>query len=186
MIIKSFNVNEIRSQLTLGGARPALFQVQFSNPVSAAADLKVPFMVRATNIPSSTLGQVIVPYFGRQVKIAGDRTFVEWNTTVINDEDFLVRDSIEEWMQNINSHQGNVRGFGSSAPSSYKGQATVTQFSKTGVPVRVYKFDGLWPVNVSEIPLDWETTDTFEQFDITWAYDYWTVDGGITGDAGGS
>ena len=181
----AFNGNEIRSQLTLGGARPALFQVQFSNPVTAAADLKVPFMVRATNIPSSTLGQVIVPYFGRQVKIAGDRTFVEWNTTVINDEDFLVRDAVEEWMQNINSHQGNVRGFGSSAPSSYKGQATVTQFSKTGVPVRVYKFDGLWPVNVSEIPLDWETTDTFEQFDITWAYDYWTVEG-ITGDAGGS
>ena len=85
----AFNVNEIRSQLTLGGARPALFQVQFSNPVTAAADLKVPFMVRATNIPSSTRGQVIVPYFGRQVKIAGDRTFVEWNTTVINDEDFF-------------------------------------------------------------------------------------------------
>ena len=146
----AFNVNEIRSQLTLGGARPALFQVQFSNPVTAAADLKVPFMVRATNIPSSTLGQVIVPYFGRQVKIAGDRTFVEWNTTVINDEDFLVRDAVEEWMQNINSHQGNVRGFGSSAPSSYKGQATVTQFSGCTAAISVDQ-SWSWPEISSQV-----------------------------------
>ena len=108
----AFNINEIRSQLALGGARPTLFQVNITNPANAAADLKSPFLIRASQVPASTLGFIEVPYFGRKVKIAGDRTFAEWNVTVINDEDFLIRNSMEEWMNTINSHLGNVRGFG--------------------------------------------------------------------------
>jgi hypothetical protein len=69
----AFNVNEIRSQLTLGGARGSLFQVTFNNPANSVADIKVPFMVRASQIPESTLGTIEVPYFGRKVKLAGDR-----------------------------------------------------------------------------------------------------------------
>jgi hypothetical protein len=94
----AFNVNELRSQLTLGGAKPTLFQVQLANPVNSAGDLKLPFMCKAASLPASTLGTVSVPYFGRTIKLAGDRTFEEWEVTIINDEDFLVKNAIEEWM----------------------------------------------------------------------------------------
>ena len=102
----AFNINDIRSQLALGGARPALFQVIMNNPANSGGDAKVPFMARAAQIPASTIGTIEVPYFGRKIKIAGDRTFAEWTVTVVNDEDFLIRNAMEEWMQNINSHLG--------------------------------------------------------------------------------
>ena len=83
----AFNVNEIRSQLTLGGARNSLFQVTMSNPANSVGDIKIPFMVRASQIPAATLGVIEVPYFGRKIRLAGDRTFGEWTVVVINDED---------------------------------------------------------------------------------------------------
>ena len=151
----AFNINEIRSNLALGGQRPTLFQVEMTNPANSAGDIKTPFLVRASQVPASTLGFIEIPYFGRKVKIAGDRTFAEWNVTVMNDEDFLIRNAIEEWMNEINSHLGNVRGFGSAADLNYKSTAEVTQFSKTGVPLRKYKFNGIFPVNLTEMEVDW-------------------------------
>ncbi len=182
----AFNINEIRSQLALGGARPALFQVIMNNPANSGGDAKVPFMVRAAQLPASTVGTIEVPYFGRKIKIAGDRTFAEWTVTVVNDEDFLIRNAMEEWMQNINTHLGNVRKFAAASPSLYKENANVVQFSKTGIPIRQYTFHGMWPIEVSTIDLDWNTTDTIEEFTVTFPYDWWEVDGGITGTAGGN
>ena len=181
----ALNINEIRSQLVLGGARPALFQVIFNNPVNAAGDVKVPFMCKAAQIPASTVGTIEVPYFGRKIKIAGDRTFAEWTVTIVNDEDFLIRNSMEEWMQSINSHLGNIRKFGAASPSLCKESADVTQFSKTGVPIREYKFNGIFPTEVSTIDLDWNSTDAIEEFTVTFQYDYWEVSG-ATGNAGGN
>jgi len=182
----AFNVNEIRTQLTLGGARGSLFQVTFSNPANSVADIKVPFMVRAAQIPESTLGTIEVPYFGRKVRLAGDRTFGDWSVTIINDEDFLIRNAMEEWSNRINSLQGNLRSFGAAAPLLYKSTAEVTQFSKTGVPIRSYKFNGIYPSSVSSIDLNWADTDSIEEFQVTFQYDWWEVSGGITGTAGGA
>ena len=182
----AFNINEMRSQLTLGGARPTLFQVNISNPANSAGDLKSPFLIRASQVPASTLGFIEVPYFGRKVKIAGDRTFAEWNVTVINDEDFLIRNSMEEWMNTINSHLGNVRGFGSASDLSYKSTAQVIQYSKTVVPIREYSFNGIFPVNITEMEVDWNATDVLQEFQVTFQYDWWEVTGGSTGNAGGN
>lgn len=182
----AFNVNEIRSQLTLGGARSSLFQVTFNNPANGVADIKVPFMVKATAIPESRIGVIEVPYFGRKVRMAGDRTFDQWSVTVINDEDFLIRNAMEEWSNKINSLQGNLRTFSSASPLQYKAQAQVTQFSKTGVPIREYTFYGIFPVDIAGIPLDWSATDQIEEFGVTFAYDWWEVSGGVTGRAGGN
>lgn len=182
----AFNINEIRSQLTLGGARSTLFQVTFQNPANGVADIKVPFMVRASHIPASTLGTIEVPYFGRRLKLAGDRTYADWNCTIINDEDFLIRNALEEWSNKINSFQGNLRAFGSASPLLYKAQAQVTQFSKTGAPIRVYQLNGIYPVEVSQIDVDWSLVDQIQEFSVTFAYDWWEVVGGITGQAGGS
>ena len=179
----AFNIQEIRSQLVLGGARNSLFQVQIANPANGAGDIKVPFMVKAAQLPASNLGTIPVPYFGRQIKIAGDREFAPWTVTVINDEDFLVRNAMEQWMNSINSHAGNIREFGSASPLLYKSNAQITQFSKTGVPVREYTFNGMFPIEVSAIEMSWEAQNTIEEFTVTFEYDFWEVSGGVTGNS---
>lgn len=177
----AFNVQEIRSQLVGGGARPSLFQVTLQNPVNATGDIKSSFMVQAAQIPASTMGIIEVPYFGRKVKIAGDRTFAEWTVTVINDEDFLIRNALEQWSNAINTHETNIRQLGSASPLLYKAQAQVTQFSKSGTAIREYTFQGMFPSEIGAIELDWNTTDTLETFQVTFQYDWWEVSGGTTG-----
>lgn len=179
----AFNINQFKSQLVGGGARPTLFQVNITNPIlggiDGGADFKVPFMVRAAAIPASNIGQVVIPYFGRQVKMGGDRVFEDWTVTVINDEDFAVRNAMEAWSNAINTHITNFRTY----PPTYKAQAQVTQFGKDGTAVREYTFEGLFPVQVSEIQLGWEATDQIEEFTVTFAYDLWRVSGGTTGNS---
>jgi len=169
----AFNINEFKSQLTGGGARPTLFQVQILNPVAPEADFKVPFMVRAAGIPGSTLGSYEVPYFGRNIKYAGDRTFEDWTVTCINDEDFIVRNGMEAWMNAINTHDSNLRAL----PQDYKSNAIITQYSKDGEAIRSYVFEGMYPTTVDQIEMDWGTVDTVEEFGVTFQYDFWRVEG---------
>ena len=176
----AFNINDMRSQLVYGGARQNLFQVRINNPANASGDLKTPFMVQGAQIPESQLGVIPVFYFGRQMKLAGDRTFGDWTVTVINDEDFLIRNAMEEWSNRINRLERNIRDI-----NRYKTNATVIQYAKDGTAIREYKFDGIFPSIISPIELDWATTDQIESFQVTFTYDYWTVSGGTTSDAGG-
>lgn len=171
----AFSINEIKSQLTYGGARPNLFQVRIDTK-NSIADLKVPFMVQAAQIPSSNLGTIRVPYFGRQLKLAGDRTFEPWTVSVINDEDFKVRNALEEWSNRINRLQANVRSL-----DRYKSDATVTQFAKDGSVIREYRFVGIFPTLVSQIELNWGDVDNYESFQVQFEYDFWEVVGGNTG-----
>lgn len=175
----AFNINQFKSQLVGGGARPTLFQVQITNPILGAADFKIPFMVKAATIPTSTIGSIPVSYFGRQIKMGGDRVFEDWNVTVINDEDFAVRNAMEAWSNAINTHVTNFRSY----PPSYKAQAQVTQFGKDGSVLREYTFEGLFPVQISDIQLAWEQMDTIEEFNVTFQYDLWRVSGGTTGNS---
>lgn len=178
----AFNINEMRSQLQFGGARQNLFQVDISNPANGDGDRKTRFMCQAAQLPGSDLGVIPVFYFGRQMKLAGDRTFAEWTVTIINDEDFLIRNAMEEWSNKINRLERNVREIG----PGYKSQAVVTQFGKDGTKLRTYNFNGIFPSNISPIELDWTTTDQLELFTVTFQYDYWNVGKiGQTGDAGG-
>lgn len=176
----AFNINEMRSQLVYGGARQNLFQVQINNPANSSGDLKTPFMVQAAQIPSSDLGVIPVFYFGRQMKLAGDRTFGEWTATIINDEDFLIRNAMEEWSNKINRLERNVREI-----NRYKSTASVSQYAKDGTKIRTYEFNGIFPSNIAPIDLDWSTTDQIESFQVTFQYDYWTVGQSSTGTAGG-
>jgi len=182
----AFNINDIRAQLTFGGARPSLFQVIISNPINPVADLKLPFLCKAAQIPSSILGLIEVPYFGRRLKMAGDRRFDPWTVNIINDEDFLIRDSMESWNNSINLYQQNITALGSGSPSLYKSQATVTQFGKAGEILRTYQFNGIYPESISPIDLGWASQDEIEEFQVTFQYDTFEVLNGITGNAGGS
>lgn len=169
----AFNINEFKSQLVGGGARPSLFQVQITNPVEPAADFKIPFMIKAAALPESTLGSYVVPYFGREIKYAGDRVFADWPVTIINDEDFLIRNAMEAWSNAINSHDTNTRAL----PQSYKSNAVVTQYSKDGRALRTYVFEGMYPVSIDSIPLSWEQSNAIEEFGVTFQYDMWRVEG---------
>lgn len=175
----AFSVTDFSSQLTFGGARPSLFEVQIFNPINAAGNLKTPFMVRSAQLPASTVGTINMPYFGRQIKIAGNRTFAEWTPTIINDEDFLIYNAMQEWAAAINNHRGNIRSAGP-GPADYKSTATVTQFGKDGAVLRTVEFVGLWCSDVQAIDLNWET-EGVEEFSVTFQYDYWQVVGGSTG-----
>ena len=182
----AFNINDIRAQLTFGGARPSLFQVIISNPINPVADFKLPFLCKTAQLPSSELGLIEVPYFGRKLKMAGDRVFAPWTVTIINDEDFIVRNSMENWNNYISLYQANRTALGSGAPGLYKSQATVTQFGKAGEILRTYQFNGIFPQVVTAIELAWADTDVIEEFQVQFQYDTFQVLNGTTGNAGGS
>lgn len=180
---RSFSVSDFRSNLRLGGARPTLFEVRLFTPPGLALDLqKTPFLVRSAEIPQSTGGIIRVPYFGREVKFGGDRQFPAWTVTVINDEDFKIRNEVEKWSNAINSMRGNLRLVNG---NDYKANATVTQYGKQGDTLRTYRFEGLFPASISSIGLDWNDTDQIESFQIQFEYDNWVLDTqGKTGNIG--
>ena len=170
----AFSVTEFQGQMQFGGARPSLFEVNISNPFNASADDKIRFMCRTAQIPSSTVGVIPVSYFGRPVKFAGNRVFDPWSVTIINDEDFAIRSTLEEWHQNINSVQGNVRLAGA-GPEAYKSQGSVIHYGKQGNILREYKFVNLFPSQIAGIELDW-ANEGIEEFQATFEFDYFTVD----------
>jgi hypothetical protein len=189
----SRTLNDFKNRISGGGARPNLFECEITFPDNlnlgfGGNDVEdtTRFLIKSAQLPASTINVIDIPFRGRNLKIAGDRTFADWSVTIINDEDFLIRNAMEEWSNRINSFEGNLRSFGSASPLLYKSDATVTQFSKTGVPIREYTFHGIYPADVSNIDLDWDATDSIEEFRVTFLYDYWDVTGGVTGNAGGS
>jgi hypothetical protein len=180
----SHSINDIRARLIGGGARPSQFEVVITNPINSVADINTPFMCKAASIPTSTVGKIEVPYFGRKIPLPGDRVVADWVVTIINDETFDIRNALEMWSNAINSQQGNLATRGSS-PSNYVSQAIVTQFAKDGRELRTYQFNNIWPMEIAPIDLNWETTDTIEEFQVTFAVSDVEVYSGITGDAGG-
>lgn len=173
----AFNVAEFRANMVGDGARPNLFSVSLVFPTiasnSTAAGQKVTFMAKSAQLPGSTVGTVPVFYFGRELKFAGNRTFTDWTLQIINDEDFAIRNSLESWMNAINSHAGNVRDGGAATPTSYTVDAIVTQYGKTGNELKSYKFVGLFPLDIAPIDLDWGSNDVIEEFSATFAFQYW-------------
>ena len=166
----AFNVNEIRANLIGDGARPSLFEVEMTNPASSSGDAVLRYMVRAAQIPQSTINPIEVPYFGRRIKLAGSRTYANWTVTVMNDENFAVRSAMEAWSSQINSGQSNLRLL-----SDYRSQATVKQFAKDGSVLRIYEFVNIFPLDIGPIELDWSNGDDVEVFQVEFAYDYWNV-----------
>ena len=176
----AFNVAEFRSNMIGDGARPNLFQVSLTFPAIASngvlAGQKTTFLAKAAQLPGTSVGTVPVYYFGRELKFAGNRTFPDWTLQIINDEDFVIRNSLESWLNSINSHQGNVRSAGAASPTGYTVDASVAQYSKIGSILKSYDFVGLFPIDVAPIDLDWGSNDTIEEYSVTFAYQYWTAD----------
>ena len=191
----SFNqrsITNFRDRLVGGGARPNMFEVNLTLPdgLIPQGDFTqdIRFMIKAAEIPAANIGNIPVPFRGRVLPVAGDRTFDPWTVTVINDAQFNIRDAMEQWSNKINDLQFDV---GDINPADYQTKAEVFQLSRQGgsavsssggediVTLRQYDFEGIYPNAVSSIPLDYGATDQIEEFQVTFNYLFWTVKGGL-------
>ena len=179
-------ISDFKSKLTGGGARPNLFEVEipFPNAVQIENDVlqKSRFLVKAAALPASTISPIEVPFRGRILKIAGDRTFETWTITVLNDVDFVIRSAFEKWMNIINSMEDAT---GVQNPDEYQKDAMVHQLDRDGGILRSYKFWDIFPTNISTIDLSYETTDTLEEFTVEMQVQWWEAYKGTSPAAGG-
>ena len=195
------SIKDFRTKLLGGGARSNLFEVEIEYPSFGAeassdsgGDGTGPketgkFLIKAAEIPAANVGNIPVPFRGRVLPVAGDRTFDPWTVTIINDQKFNIRDAMEQWTNLINDLQfagGDIN------PADYQTKAEVFQLGRNakvdgldqsggeGIPIlRQYNFEGIYPNTVSSIPLDYGATDQIEEFQVTFNYLFWTVQGGI-------
>ncbi len=183
-------LDAFKGKMVGGGARPNLFECELffpdeAIPVNSSKDEiadKSRFLVKAAQLPASNVAPILIPFRGRNLKIAGDRTFEPWTITVINDVDFKIRTAFERWMNLINKHEDNA---GIVNPADYQQPMIVRQLGRSGVggpvptsdpnvPVlKMYQFYGSYPVNISEIGLDYATGDAIEEFTVEMAYQWY-------------
>ena len=167
-------VDDMKAKLVGGGARPNLFKVTMAFPSYVTANVELAsYMCKATSMPASTIAPIAVPFRGRQLQIAGDRTFDPWSITIINDTDFNVRNSFEQWMNGINQHKANT---GLTQPSSYMADMIVEQLDKDGTVEKTYNIRGTFPTNLGAIELSYESGDTIEEFEVELQVQYWESD----------
>ena len=181
-------ISDFKSKLTGGGARPNLFEVELAFPDAAKPNNetevleKARFLVKAAALPASTIANIDIPFRGRILKIAGDRTFETWTITVMNDVDFSIRSAFEKWMNIINKMSD---GSGIANPALYQKDAIVKQLDRDGSLLRSYKFWDIFPTNLSTIDLSYDTTDTIQEFTVEMQVHYWEAFRGTAAQAGG-
>ncbi len=179
-------ITDFKSKLTGGGARPNLFEVELAFPDQLAIDNDVKeksrFLCKAAALPASNIAPIDINFRGRILKIAGDRTFDTWTVTIINDVDFSIRSAFEKWMNLINKLDDAT---GTQDPALYQPDAYVHQLDRDGSTLRTYKFHDVFPTNISQMDLSYETTDTIEEFTVEMQVQWWEALRGVGANAGG-
>lgn len=186
------SISSFKTALSGGGARPNLFEVELTdvpfvtNWANAKEDFS--FLCKSAALPASNIGVIDMPFRGRILKLAGDRTFDTWTVTIINDENFKLRNAFEQWMDGISKLDNNT---GATNPNTYMKNATVYQLGRgfnridstsnvqntTGNPaiLKKYTFEGIFPTNISAIDLSYDSADTVEEFTVEFQVLYWTT-----------
>jgi len=179
-------ITDFKSRISGGGARPNLFEVELAFPTAVGVDndvlQKARFLVKAAALPASIVSPIEIPFRGRTLKIAGDRTFETWTITIINDTDFIIRSAFEKWMNLINNVSDAT---GIQDPEQYQADAFVYQLDRDGAILRSYKFYDLFPTTISAIDLSYDTTDTLEEFTVEMQVHWWEATRGTSSVAGG-
>lgn len=169
------NIDAFKANLIGGGARANQFFVQLTFPNYVVGGglvaAKGQFVCKGAQLPASTIDNTPVNFRGRQVNLAGERTFAPWTITVLNDNDFALRNAFETWMNGINDVANNT---GRLRPSDYQVDLDVYQLDRNGTPVKHYKFVDAYPTEVSAIELSFDTNNQIEEFTTTFQYNYWT------------
>jgi len=171
------NVSSFLTQVKQG-VRPNMFQVDITFPGTVEADQTlVSYMCKSAALPASNIGVIEVPFRGRTVKIAGDRTFDNWSATFINDKEMKSRSYFEEWLNKINTHKANTGEI--TDPTEYGRSVVIRQLEKDNTPagseLRSYKLWYAFPISTSAIDLAYDSNDQIEEFSVEFQYSYWTV-----------
>ena len=164
-------VDQFKAKLAGGGARPNLFKITLAYPKIMTGDVELTsFMCNAGNLPASTINPVTVPYRGRMLYMAGDRTFEPWSVTIINDVKMETRNAFERWMNGINQHNANT---GLVNPVDYQADMIIEQLDKAGETVKRYDFRGTFPTNISAIDVSYDSENVIEEFTVELQVQYW-------------
>ena len=163
-------IDQFKAQLTGGGARANQFRVILNTPPGIATGLPLgtsSFFIKSASLPGQTIPEVTVNFRGRQLFLAGDRTFETWTTTVLNDTDFAIRNGMERWMNGINDLDTNT---GISDVRLYTADMIVEQLDRDDRVLKKYTLTSCWPQAIAPIELSMDTVSEIETFDITWRY----------------
>ena len=166
------NINDFKAKLAGGGARANQFKVTMPFPGYAQVGGEIEdlaFLCTSTTIPAMSVGNINVPFRGRQIKIAGDRTFADWSITVLNDTNFKLRNAFERWQNGINNMSDNE---GLTNPVDYQVDAFVDHLDRNGNTVKSYTLRGVFPTVVAPIELTYDEQTAIEQFDVTFNYQF--------------
>ena len=168
------NIDDFKANLIGGGARANQYRVTVTPPPGIAIGLDVrrtSFLVTASNLPASTLGEIAVPFRGRNIYVSGDRPAPEtWTTTFMNDTDFMIRNAMERWQNGINNMTDNE---GLTNPVDYQVDAFVDHLDRNGNTIKSYTFRGLFPLTIGTVDLNYDPVSALETFECTWRYQYW-------------
>ena len=170
-------IDDFKANLLGGGARTNQFRVTITPPPGIAIGLDVrrsSFLAKASNLPGQTLGEIAIPFRGRNIYIAGDREFETWTTTFINDTDFMIRNAMERWMNGIND---TVENTGVSSPADYTADLFVEQLDRDDTILKSYIFRNAYPLTTAQIDVAADTTNTIEEFEVTWRYQHFEASG---------
>ena len=163
-------IDDFKSKLTGGGARINMFKATLNYPSFVGGDVeKTSFLCKAASLPASTITQLPVKFRGRELKMAGDRTFADWAVTIINDTDFAIRDAFERWSNGINAHSANT---GLANTNDYFVDLMVEQLDRDGSTLKKYDFRGCWPSEIAAIEVS-NDSEGIEDFAVTFAVQYW-------------
>lgn len=167
-------IDDFKSKLTGGGARSTLYKATVNYPSFVGGDVELTsFLIKASSgLPASNLEELPVPFRGRILKMAGNRTFDDWTTTIINDTDFRIRNDLEKWSNAINEHSANT---GLTNTNDYFADMVIEQLDRDGSVLKKYDFRGCWPKTIAAIAVGYES-EAIEEFECTWAVQYWESD----------
>ena len=171
-------IDDFKANLIGGGARANQYRVTITPPPGIAIGMDVrrtSFLVTPSNLPAQTVAEIAIPFRGRSIYIAGDRSFEEsWTTTFINDTDFMIRNAMERWSNGINDL---AAGTGVIAPADYQTDLIVEHLDRDDTVLKTYIFRSAWPTEISSIDLTSEAADAMETFDVTWRYQHFEASG---------
>ena len=171
------NIDDFKANLDGGGARPNQFRVTITPPSGIATGLDVrnaSFLAKSSNLLGQTLGEIVVPFRGRNIYVTGDREFETWTTTFMNDTDFNIRNAIERWMNGINDLANNTGVINS---ADYQSDLTIEQLDRDDTTLKTYIFRNAYPLTLGQIDVAYETTNAIEEFEVTWRYQHFEASG---------
>tara|TARA_B100000902_G_scaffold281233_1_gene267131 strand:- start:307 stop:837 length:531 start_codon:yes stop_codon:yes gene_type:complete len=171
------NIDDFKANLAGGGARPNQFRVTITPPSGIATGLNVrnaSFLAKSSNLPGQQLGEIAVPFRGRNIYVTGDREFETWTTTFMNDTDFNIRNAIERWMNGINDLANNTGVINS---ADYQSDLTIEQLDRDDTTLKTYIFRNAYPLTLGQIEVAYETTNAIEEFEVTWRYQHFEASG---------